>query len=97
VTQTELHKKYKQKDDLRRKINQARKRCRVDDFLIEERHSESVKCLSARRMRSDPIKQKLRVFLEEDQRNSDAYICVGDEEIGEGTSHWGMLEMNHTR
>jgi hypothetical protein len=37
-------------------------------------------------MRSDRFKQKLRFFLEEDQRNSDAYISVGDEEIGEGTS-----------
>jgi hypothetical protein len=48
----------------------------------------SVKYLPTR-MRSDPIKQKLRVFLEEDQRNSDAYISVSDEEIGEGTSTLG--------
>jgi ABC-type uncharacterized transport system ATPase subunit len=84
-SETKLRKKYQQKDDLEMQINQARKRCRVDDGLIEERHSESVKYLSARRMRSNPLKQELRVFLEEDQRNSDAYISVGNEEIGEGT------------
>jgi hypothetical protein len=39
-SETELHKKYQQKDDLQRQINQARKRRRVDDGLIEERHSE---------------------------------------------------------
>jgi hypothetical protein len=88
-SETELRKKYQQKDDLETQIHQARKRCRVDDGLIEERHSESVKYLSARRMRSNPLKQELRVFLEEDQRNSDPYISVGDEEIGDGTSTLG--------
>jgi hypothetical protein len=88
-SETELRKRYQQKDDLERQINQARKRYRVDDGLIEERHSESVKYVSARRTRNSPLKQELRVLLEEDQRNSDAYISVGDDEIGEGTSTFG--------
>ncbi|XP_062194374.1 uncharacterized protein LOC133897599 [Phragmites australis] len=91
-SETELRKKYQQRDDLERKIrpftDQARKRYRVDDGLLEQRHSESVKYLSARRL-SSPLKQELRVFLEEDQRNSDAYISIGEEEIGEGTSTLG--------
>uniref|UniRef100_A0A0A9CZJ4 Uncharacterized protein n=1 Tax=Arundo donax TaxID=35708 RepID=A0A0A9CZJ4_ARUDO len=57
--------------------------------MLEERHTESVKYLSARRLRSSPLKQELRVFLEEDQRNSDAYISLGEDEIGEGTSTLG--------
>jgi hypothetical protein len=73
-------------DDLERQIKPERKRYHVDDGLLEERHSESVKYLSARRLRSIPLKQELRVFLEEDQRNSDAYHSLGEEEIGEGTS-----------
>ncbi|GJN37319.1 hypothetical protein PR202_gb26257 [Eleusine coracana subsp. coracana] len=82
-SETELRKKYQQKDDLERQVNQARKRYRVDDGLLEERHSESVKYLSARRLRSSPLKQELRVFLEEDQRNSDPYISLGDDEVRE--------------
>ncbi|TVU21539.1 hypothetical protein EJB05_31180, partial [Eragrostis curvula] len=89
-SETDLRKKYQQKDDLERQINQARKRYRVDDGLLEERHGESVKYLSARRF-SSPHKQELRVFLEEDQRNSDAYISLRDEEIGEGTSRLGNV------
>jgi hypothetical protein len=86
-SETELRKKYQQRDDLERQIKPERKRYRVDDGLLEERHNESVKYLSARRLRSSPLKQELRVFLEEDQRNSDAYISLGEEEIGEGTSN----------
>ncbi|CAO2161285.1 unnamed protein product [Urochloa humidicola] len=85
-SETELRKKYQQRDDLERQIKPERKRYRVDDGLLEERHSESAKYLSARKLRSSPLKQELRVFLEEDQRNSDAYISLGDEQIGEGTS-----------
>ncbi|OEL15104.1 hypothetical protein BAE44_0023879 [Dichanthelium oligosanthes] len=85
-SETELRKKYQQRDDLERQVKPERKRYRVDDGLLEERRSESVKYLSARRLRSSPLKQELRVFLEEDQRNSEAYISIGEEEIGEGTS-----------
>ncbi|RLN25548.1 uncharacterized protein C2845_PM07G00590 [Panicum miliaceum] len=85
-SETELRKKYQQRDDLERQIKPERKRYRVDDGLLEERHNESVKYLSARRLRSSPLKQELRVFLEEDQRNSEAYNSLGEEEIGEGTS-----------
>ncbi|KAF8704807.1 hypothetical protein HU200_031044 [Digitaria exilis] len=84
-SETELRKKYQHRDDLERQIKPERKRYRVDDGLLEERHSESVKYLSARRL-SSPLKQELRVFLEEDQRNSDAYISLGEGEIGQGTS-----------
>ncbi|XP_039846287.1 uncharacterized protein LOC120705821 isoform X2 [Panicum virgatum] len=85
-SETELRKRYQQRDDLERQIKPERKRYRVDDGLLEERHSESVKYLSARRLRSSPLKQELRVFLEEGQRNSEAYNSLGEEEIVEGTS-----------
>jgi hypothetical protein len=85
-SETELRKKYQQRDDLERQIKPERKRYRVDDGLLEERHSESVKYLSAMKLKSSPLKQELRVFLEEAQKNSDAYISLGEEEIGEGTS-----------
>ena len=85
-SETELRKRYQQRDDLERQIKPERKRYRVDDGLLEERHNESVKYLSARRLRSSPLKQELRVFLEEDQRNSEAYNSLGEEEIVEGTS-----------
>uniref|UniRef100_A0ACD5VNX5 Uncharacterized protein n=2 Tax=Avena sativa TaxID=4498 RepID=A0ACD5VNX5_AVESA len=92
-SETELRKKYQHKDDLERQvkpfIDQARKRYRVDDEIPEERHCESARYLPERRLRSSPLKQELRVFLEQDQRNSDAYISLEEEEIGEGTSTVG--------
>lgn len=89
-SETELRKKYQHRDDLERQvkpfIDQARKRYRVDDEIPEERHCESFRYLPERVSRSSPLKQELRVFLEEAQRTSDAYISMEGEEIGEGTS-----------
>ncbi|KAF7028459.1 hypothetical protein CFC21_040378 [Triticum aestivum] len=90
-SETELRKKYQHRDDLERQvkpfIDQARKRYRVDDEIPEERHCESFRYLPERVSRSSPLKQELRVFLEEAQRTSDAYnISLEGGEIGEGTS-----------
>ncbi|VAH73967.1 unnamed protein product [Triticum turgidum subsp. durum] len=90
-SETELRKKYQHRDDLERQvkpfIDQARKRYRVDDEIPEERHCESFRYLPERVSRSSPLKQELRVFLEEAQRTSDAYnISLDGGEIGEGTS-----------
>ncbi|KAF7021588.1 hypothetical protein CFC21_034508 [Triticum aestivum] len=89
-SETELRKKYQHRDDLERQvkpfIDQARKRYRVDDEIPEERQCESFRYLPERVSRSSPLKQELRVFLEEAQRTSDAYINLEGEEIGEGTS-----------
>ncbi|KAG8053250.1 hypothetical protein GUJ93_ZPchr0001g32981 [Zizania palustris] len=95
-SETELRRKYQQKDELEKQIkpftDQARKRYRVDDGMLEERPRESVTCLPGRRLRSSPLKQELRIFLEEDQRTSDAYISLEEEEIRDGTSTMGNFK-----
>jgi hypothetical protein len=53
--------------------------------------------LPERRLRSSPLKQELRVFLEQDQRNSDAYVSLEEEEIGEGTSAMGYINNEPTK
>ncbi|XP_006643821.1 uncharacterized protein LOC102712299 [Oryza brachyantha] len=96
-SETELRRKYQQKDELEKQIkpftDQARKRYRVDDEMLEERQTESVKYFPGIRLRSrSPLKQELRVFLEEDQRASDAYISLEEEEIRDGTSAMGNFK-----
>ncbi|XP_047057589.1 uncharacterized protein LOC124664021 [Lolium rigidum] len=94
-SETELRKKYQHKDDLERQvkpfIDQARKRYRVDDEIPEEEQYESVRYLPERRFRSSPLKQELRVFLEQDQRNSDAYVSLEEDEIGVESSAMGYV------
>ncbi|XP_047058138.1 uncharacterized protein LOC124664734 [Lolium rigidum] len=94
-SETELRKKYQHKDDLERQVkpfvDQARKRYRVDDEIQEERHCESARYLPERRFRSSPLKQELRVFLEQDQRNSDAYVSLEEDEIGVESSAMGYV------
>uniref|UniRef100_A0A0D9UXF5 Uncharacterized protein n=1 Tax=Leersia perrieri TaxID=77586 RepID=A0A0D9UXF5_9ORYZ len=97
-SETELRRKYQQKDELEKQIkpftDQARKRYRVDDDgFLEERHNESEKYFPGRRLRSrSPLRQELRVFLEEDQRASDAYISLEEEEIAGRTSTMGNFK-----
>ncbi|KAJ7962913.1 Trichohyalin [Quillaja saponaria] len=71
----ELHRKYKKRDELEKEIRpeweQARKRSRMDDTLFEERADQPILCLPAIRPRT-PLHKELRVFLEEEQKASEA-------------------------
>ncbi|KDP37158.1 hypothetical protein JCGZ_06214 [Jatropha curcas] len=91
ASEKELHKKYKQRDDLETQIRpeweHARKRTRMDDMLSEDRdHNKAILFLPGTRPRT-PLHKELRVFLEEELRASEAAISANEdrkhEEIGE--------------
>ncbi|XP_073116711.1 uncharacterized protein [Elaeis guineensis] len=100
ASENELHRKFKQRDEIEKQIRpsweQARKRSRVDDTLFQERHDKAIQFLSAGRIKN-PIKKELRVFLEEEQKASEADPSLGGqgEESGETTTT-GSIEKDET-
>lgn len=91
ASENELHRKYKQRDEIQKQIRpdweQARKRSRMDDALLEERDSRTILHLPRIKPRT-PVHKELRVFLEEEQRASEAGSSFNEErkqkEIEEG-------------
>ncbi|XP_068304070.1 intracellular protein transport protein USO1 [Pyrus communis] len=83
ASEKELHKKYKQRDELETQIRpeweQARKRSRMDDALAEERDSKMVLCLPATKP-TTPLRKELRVFLEEEQKACDAALSQNEDD-----------------
>ncbi|PON66392.1 trichohyalin [Parasponia andersonii] len=84
ASEKELHKKYKQRDELEKQIRpeweQARKRSRMDDTLIEERDQKPVLLLPGIKQPRTPLHKELRVFLEEEQRASEAGLSLSEDE-----------------
>ncbi|KAB1218628.1 hypothetical protein CJ030_MR3G026508 [Morella rubra] len=82
ASETELHRKYKQRDDIEKQIRpdweQARKRSRMDDTLCEEKESRTVLYLPGIKPRT-PVHKELRVFLEEEQRASEGGSSFNEE------------------
>ncbi|WCJ40640.1 hypothetical protein M5689_021552 [Euphorbia peplus] len=78
----ELHKKFKQRDEIERQIRpeweHARKRSRTDDTLSEDRDHKAILYLPGIRPRT-PLHKELRVFLEEEQKASDAALSPSEE------------------
>ncbi|XP_010249952.1 PREDICTED: uncharacterized protein LOC104592328 [Nelumbo nucifera] len=81
-SEKELHKKFKQRDELETQIRpqweQARKRSRMDDTLYAERDDKSILYLPETRARK-PSKKELRVFLEEEHKASKAGLSLNEE------------------
>ncbi|KAI9107379.1 hypothetical protein K1719_021416 [Acacia pycnantha] len=81
----ELHRKHKQRDQIEKQIrpewDQGRKRIRIDDdsTFDKERDSKPLLCLPAIRPRT-PLHKELRVFLEEEQRASEAGLSANEEQ-----------------
>ncbi|KAL5758120.1 hypothetical protein ACOSP7_020731 [Xanthoceras sorbifolium] len=75
AAEKELHKKFRQREEIEKQIRpeweQTRKRTRMDDTLFEERDSRTVLYLPGIRPRT-PLHKELRVFLEEEQKASEA-------------------------
>lgn len=84
AAEKELHKKYKQKDDIEKQIRpefEQRKRFRIDDSTFEEeRNSKSVIYLPGNRPRT-PFHKELRVLLDEEQKASEAGLSANEEEL----------------
>nr|XP_023901096.1 titin homolog isoform X1 [Quercus suber]POF20543.1 hypothetical protein CFP56_51940 [Quercus suber] len=83
ASEKDLHRKYKQRDEIEKQIRpeweHARKRSRMDDTLLEERDSKNVLYLPGIKPRT-PLHKELRVFLEEEQRASQAGLSSGEEQ-----------------
>lgn len=75
AAEKELHKKFKQREDIEKQIrpewDQTRKRSRMDDTLFEERDSRTIIYLPGAKPRT-PSHKELRVFLEEEQKTTEA-------------------------
>ncbi|KAI9401821.1 hypothetical protein POPTR_001G175500v4 [Populus trichocarpa] len=81
ASEKELHKKYKQRDELEKQIRpeweQGRKRSRMDDTLPEDADSKTVLYLPGIRTRT-PSHKELRVFLEE-QKATEAGLPANED------------------
>ncbi|XP_057458341.1 nuclear matrix constituent protein 1 isoform X2 [Lotus japonicus] len=79
----DLHKKYRQRDDIEKQIRpeweQGRKRSRIDYSTCEERDSKPVLYLPSIRPRTS-LHKELRVFLEEEQKASEVGLSSENEE-----------------
>lgn len=76
ASEKELHKKFKQREEiehlLRPEWEQGRKRSRLDDTLFEDRDSKAVLCLPGIKPTTALSHKELRVFLEDEQKTSEA-------------------------
>ena len=99
ASEKELHKKYKQRDELEKQVRpeweQGRKRSRMDDTLPEDADSKTVLYLPGIRTRT-PSHKELRVFLEE-QKATEAGLPANEDakqdEIEEGLKQPEMTIM----
>lgn len=82
ASEKELHKKFKQRDELEKQIRpegeHARKRSRTDDVLPEDTDHKTLLYLPGIRPRT-PLHKELRVFLEEEQRASEAGLSANED------------------
>ncbi|XP_027925943.1 uncharacterized protein LOC114183210 [Vigna unguiculata] len=83
AAEKDLHKKYKQRDDIEKQIRpeweQGRKRSRIDYTTLEERDTKPALYLPGPRPRT-PSHKELRMFLEEEQKTSEVDFPANKEQ-----------------
>ncbi|XWS19049.1 hypothetical protein CRYUN_Cryun32bG0097600 [Craigia yunnanensis] len=83
ASEKELHKKFKQRDELEKQVRpeweHARKRSRIDDTFFEGEDSKTVLYLPGIRPRT-PSHKELRVFLEEEHKASVAGLSSNEDQ-----------------
>ncbi|KAK6264003.1 hypothetical protein QUC31_012123 [Theobroma cacao] len=83
ASEKELHKKFKQRDELEKQIRpeweHARKRSRMDDTFLEGQDSKTVLYLPGIRPRT-PSHKELRLFLEEEHKASVAGLSSNEDQ-----------------
>ncbi|PRQ50785.1 hypothetical protein RchiOBHm_Chr2g0137071 [Rosa chinensis] len=83
ASESQLHKKYKERDEIEKQIRpeweHARKRSRTDDSLNEESESRPILYLPGIKPKRN-LHKELRVFLEEEQKASDAALSQNEDE-----------------
>ncbi|GMI73124.1 hypothetical protein like AT3G15550 [Hibiscus trionum] len=86
ASEKELHKKFKQRDEIEKQIRpeleHARKRSRMDDTFFEGQDSKTVLYLPGIRPIT-PSHKELRVFLEEEQKASAAGLSSNEDQKNE--------------
>ncbi|KAL2332428.1 hypothetical protein Fmac_020009 [Flemingia macrophylla] len=84
AAEKDLHKKYKQRDDIEKQIRpeweQGRKRSRIDDATLEERDSSKLALYLPGLRPRTPLHKELRLFLEEEQRTTEAGLSSNEEQ-----------------
>ncbi|KAK6914948.1 hypothetical protein RJ641_020065 [Dillenia turbinata] len=82
-SEKELHRRFKQRGEIEKQIRPdlelARKRSRMEDTLVIEKEERSVLYLPGTKPRLGPLHKELRVFLEEEQKLSQAGLSPTDE------------------
>ncbi|XP_058074611.1 uncharacterized protein LOC131223281 [Magnolia sinica] len=84
-SEKDLHRKFKQRDDLESQTRpyseHARKRSRTDDALFEERYEKTTQLLlrGTETGKKKALQKELRLFLEEEQKASEAGISLDEE------------------
>lgn len=83
ASEKELHKKFKQRDELEYQIrpewDQGRKRSRMDDSLLEDRDNKAIMCLPGIKPSNSLSHKELRKFLEEEHKASEAALSLIEE------------------
>ncbi|KAL2332426.1 hypothetical protein Fmac_020007 [Flemingia macrophylla] len=84
AAEKDLHKKYKQRNDIEKQIRpeweQGRKRSRIDDATFEERDSSKPALYLPGPRPRTPLHKELRLFLEEEQRTSRTGLSSNEEQ-----------------
>ncbi|KAF8389034.1 hypothetical protein HHK36_025719 [Tetracentron sinense] len=83
-SENELHRKFKQRDEIEKQIRpeweQARKRSRLDNTFFEEREREDKTVLYLPGIKSrNPSQKELRVLLQEAKKASEASLSLNEE------------------
>ncbi|KAF2282993.1 hypothetical protein GH714_043055 [Hevea brasiliensis] len=82
ASEKDLHKKFKQRDELEKQIRpeweHARKRSRMDDTLSEDVDHKAIFYLPGTRP-TPPLHKELRVFLEEEHKASEAALSANED------------------
>ncbi|OAY52888.1 uncharacterized protein LOC110613216 [Manihot esculenta] len=82
-SEKDLHKKFKQRDEIEKQIRpemeHARKRSRMDDILFEDRDHKAILYLPGNMPNTPTTHKELRVFLEEEQKASEAALSANED------------------
>lgn len=83
ASEKELHKRFKQKEEIENQMRpyceQARKRSRIDDTALEEICNRTSHLILGRSSIRKPLQKELRLFLEDEQKASEAGLSLDEE------------------
>eukprot|EP00268_Persea_americana_P062738 TRINITY_DN8065_c0_g1_i2.p1 TRINITY_DN8065_c0_g1~~TRINITY_DN8065_c0_g1_i2.p1 ORF type:complete len:792 (-),score=207.64 TRINITY_DN8065_c0_g1_i2:324-2582(-) len=88
ASEKELHKRFKQREEIENQMRpyceQARKRLRIDDTALEEICNRTSHLQLGRSSKKTPLQKELRLFLEDEQKASEAALSLDEKEQEKG-------------